>query len=175
MKTFVGYSIWNKVDMLSWLLEGIVNNFNPEETEVGFCFEGCRDDSVIAFDAMRRYWLDSRGYRVHRIISEKEVGQVGGHNLLLKQFMDTECAILLAPQDDQRVKNPISQDLEILMSKYGSKLGVVGGRYGFNGKSNHMQATCPWSPVSGAAEIINTGHYVERLYLNDGQIGRAHV
>jgi len=170
VKTFVGYTIWNKVDMIAWLLGGIVNNF-PKGTHVGFCFDNCTDDSEAAFDAMRGYWLDRRGFIVHKLAPPVTVGLVGGTNILLDIFMGTDCDICFTPQDDQRIENPVHLDLERLMAAYGPRLGGVGCRDGFY--AGYASPVCSRWSTSGlpyAPQRLETGEWAERPYYNDGPV-----
>lgn len=156
--------------MVPWLVSGIVTHFKPAATEIGFCFEGCTDGSLEAFDAIAKTSLADLGFIVHRIISAKEIGQVGGHNLLLKDFMtNSNCDVMLAPQDDQRLENSADIDLEKLLSLYGNKLGVVGGRDGFERCASHFVSN-RWASATEALALLDIGQHIEKSYLNDGPI-----
>lgn len=169
MKIFVAYTIWCKVDMISWLLEGITKNYNPQNTEIGICFDACTDGTEEAFNAMRKYWLDDRKYKTHTTRTDKEVTLVGGTNRLLKTFIEqTDCQMMLCPQDDQRLISNIEPDLQKLTTHYGPKLGGISGRDGFNEHGTNL-VCADWSAANTTNRLKN-GEWAERPYYNDGPI-----
>ena len=173
MKFTLGYSIWNKIDMLSWLLEGIINNFSPTNTEIVFHFDACTDASDVAFDSLTPYWLMQRGgfkpEQIHKLVSPTEVREVGGHNALMRWFMEHQpSAFLIVAQDDQHfTKNPCPF-LEDLAQRYGSQMGLIGGRDGYGiGYSNFTGST--WSE-STVQRRLRHGEFAELPYLNSGPV-----
>ena len=173
MKFTLGYSVWNKVDMLSWLLEGIINNFSPTNTEVVFHFDACTDGSDVAFDSLTPYWLMQRGgfkpEQIHKLVSPAEVREVGGHNALIKWFMERQQSqFLIVAQDDQHFKNTPCPFLESLAGMYGKSLGLIGGRDGYGvGYSNFTGST--WSE-STVQRRLRHGEFVQLPYMNSGPI-----
>lgn len=187
MKIFLGYHIWNKADMLCWLLEGIVENFDPATTELGFVFDHPLDGTDAAFDAMKHYWLNQRGFKFvpnrHESVetrpfkyttikTDKEVREVGGHNLLLRHFLDhTDCDLMLAPQDDIRFRRPVQAELEAVCAQYGPRLGLIGSRDGWNMRNYSDLASSAWSPSNPRpVHYLEHGQYTERLFLNSGPV-----
>ena len=172
MKFTLGYSIWNKVDMLSWLLEGIVNNFSPTNTEVVFHFDACTDGSDVAFDSLTPYWLMQRGgfkpEQIHKLVSPTEVREVGGHNALMRWFMERQGQFLIVAQDDQHFENTPCPFIEELAKTYGKCLGLIGGRDGYGiGYSDFTGSQ--WSE-SAVHRRLRHGEFAALPYMNSGPI-----
>jgi hypothetical protein len=189
MKLFVGYSIWNKVDMVVWLLDGIVRYFDPNQVELGFVFDTCEDDSVDVFHTSKDWWLVRNGFkfqvetwdRTLRAVSTGEqswlkpfetsapIREVGGHNRLLKMFLASDCDMAVIAQDDQQFARPVYADYLGLDEKYGDRLGIVGGRDGYFQFFRDM-ASSKWSE-SSSHERLAYGEFRERPFFNSGPVG----
>jgi hypothetical protein len=172
MKFTIGYTVWNKVDMVSWLLEGIINTFSPADTEVVFHFDACTDGSDAAFDSLVPYWLMRRGgfrpEQIHKIVSRAEVREVGGHNALMHWFMERQGQFLIVAQDDQQLKSPPCPFIEKLAKTYGKDLGLIGGRDGYGvGYTNFTGSQ--WSE-SAVQHRLGHGEFVALPYMNSGPI-----
>lgn len=169
MKLFVGYTVFNKVDMLIWLLDGIIQHFDPAKTEVGFFFDASEDGSLEHFECVRKCWLEDRGFRVTCMNSPEEVRELGGHNKLLKHFMEsTDCEMMIAPQDDQKFQQPFLPHLERICAHYGERLGVIGGRDGYLINFTQM-AGSKWS-ASNVHQWLDHGQIVEKPMINSGPV-----
>lgn len=167
----LAYSVWNKVDMVTWLLEGIVEHFSPENTEIAFHFDTCVDGSIEAFDCCVPYWLLTRGKwkpeHIHKVISTTETREVGGHNQLMELFMaNGRCDTLVVAQDDQRWNKSPLPDLERLAAHYGDRLGLIGGRDGYTAGYGHFTGSL-WSE-SAVQRRLQDGEWVELPYQNSG-------
>lgn len=187
MKIFLGYYIWCRSDMLAYLLDGIVENFDPDTTELGFVFDQPLDGVDEAFKHMHDFWLQYRGFKFKpcapgfvadrpfkytTFIPEREVREVGGHNILLRHFMEhTDCDVMVAPQDDIRFNRPIHAELKALVEKYGPSLGVVGSRDGYSNFGYADMASSFWSRSSPPPKLLlQHGEYAERTMMNSGPI-----
>ncbi len=170
MKHLLGYSVWNKVDMIAWLLEGLANNFSPANTEIAFHFDTCVDGSIESFDCCVQYWLLNRGWKpeqIHKLVSTTETREVGGHNKLMELFMRTSCDFLIVAQDDQRWNTgTVLADLERLAGHYGERLGLVGGRDGYTANYGNFTGS-QWSE-SAVQRRLGYGEWVELPYQNSG-------
>ena len=170
MRHMLGYTVWNKIDMLTWLLEGIVNNFDPAQTEIAFHFDACEDQSQVVFDSLVPYWLHVRGKwkleHVHKIVSETEVRELGGHNKLLDAFLASNCDFLLVAQDDQHWNASPVEHLERLAGHYGERLGLIGGRDGYTAGYGSFTGSF-WSE-SAVQRRLQPGEWVELPYQNSG-------
>lgn len=169
MRHMIGYSIWNKVDHIVWLLEGIASHFDPAQTEVAFHFDTCEDGSIEAFDTCVTYWLLNRGWKpehVHKIVSTTVTHEVGGHNRLIDRFMASNCDFLTVAQDDQHFNGSHVASLESLAARYGSRLGLVGGRDGYDWGYQRFVGSL-WSE-SAVQQRLQHGEWAERPYQNSG-------
>ncbi len=170
MKFMVGYTVWNKVDMLTWLLEGIVDCFRAAETEVAFHFDNPLDDGDLAFDSLVPYWLNIRGgwkpEQVHKVVSRTEVRELGGHNKLIDLFMASNCDMLIVAQDDQHWNQSPVLELERLAAHYGDRRGLIGGRDGYCANYGSFTGSS-WSE-STVQRRLKTGEWVELPYQNSG-------
>lgn len=171
MRHMLGYSVWNKVDMITWLLEGLVGRFDPDRTEIAFHFDTCTDGSIEAFDACVPYWLHKCGgwkpEHVHKIISTTETREVGGHNQLIKLFMErSTCDFLIVAQDDQHWNKSPIDGLEQLAETYGHRIGLIGGRDGYT--ANYGSFTGSMWSESAVQRRLQPGEWVELPYQNSG-------
>lgn len=172
MKALVGVTFWNKRDHLVWLLEGIIENFSPEDTEVAFHFDACTDESELAFDSLVPYWLLKRGgfqpEQVHKLVSNPEVREVGGHNQLIQLGLARQCEFIVVAQDDQRFNQPLRNSLLHLKKTYGDRLGVVTGRDAYGAGYSNFSGSF-WTE-SNVSRKLQHGEFLERPYLNSGPI-----
>jgi len=155
--------------MLSWLMEGLVQNFKPEECEVLFIFDNCTDDSVAAFRSLRSYWLDERGYKTTEAVSATTILEKGGHQLAIDHLKTTDCNGLLVFQDDMRLNYRIADDLAKLHAEHGEKLGLVGGRDGFDNNHNVLFGA-PHSASNMRVRRLQVGEYEKIVCVNSGPI-----
>lgn len=174
MNFVIGYSVWNRRDMLSWLLDGIYDTFTPNDTEVVFHFDACTDESDRVFPSLAKSWLVDRengwpASKIHTLISTSEVREVGGHNRILDWWMTgqpTDDSLCIIAQDDQRFTANVRPHLEALYAKYGRRLGLIGGRDGYGvGYSNFTGSM--WSE-SAVERRLSHGEFAERPYQNSG-------
>lgn len=187
MKIFVGYSIWCQQDMLSYLLEGIVDNFDPDKTELGFVFTKPENPAFDAFNCMHYFWLTERGFKFvpnqpkphdtksfkfMAIKADHDLTECGGHNVLLRYFMEqTDCDVMLAPQDDTRFLQPVHQELETVLKRYGDKIGLIGSRDGFSTLGFRDAASSFWSNSNPPPKIyLKHGECAERTLFNSGPV-----
>ena len=172
MRHVVAYSVWNKTDMISWLLDGIVRNFDPKDTEVVFHFDVCSDDSIVAFKSMTDFWLTLKGFKFTLLIADQngpEIREVGGHNAILKQCIaNTDAQFITIAQDDQHFDLPITSYVEDLAKRYGEKLGMIGGRDGYDWGYGRFTGSS-WSE-SALEERLAHGEWRERPCLNTGPL-----
>jgi hypothetical protein len=172
MRFMVGYSVWEKQDMIGWLLEGIVKSFDPAKTDIVFHFDACADASEANYDAMAGHYLWRYGkwlpQQTQKISSSVEVREVGGHNRLIQHFMNSNCDMLIVAQDDQRFLKDVCPHLEALHARYGDRLGIVGGRDAYYANYGGFVGS-RWSE-SLVNERVDHGQFVERPYMNSGPV-----
>jgi len=168
MRVMVGLSIWNKVDMISWMLDGVIKNFPNDRTHVHAVFDNPTDGTDAAFQACAPWWLSAHGFSYSHETTDKQVFEVGGHDRLIQKFLQSDCDFLVIPQDDQKFNQSIFPALEMLFSKYGEKLGIIGGRDGFF-KNYVGMVSSPFSESTKNTKLP-FGQFEERPYFNSGPI-----
>lgn len=172
MVRFVGaYPIWNKVDMIWWLLDGIRQHHKPEEAEWWFLFDDCRDGSREHFDAIAPVVL--KGFTYEAWDSPHELREMGCHNAFLDRFSATTAEALVVFQDDQRIDGPgLFGDLDRLSDHYDGQLGYIGGRDGYDhGYANFISS--PWVRSDFATDVsprVIVGEWAERISVNPGPL-----
>lgn len=170
MNYVIGYSVWNKRDMLSWLLDGIHDVFTPDNTTVVFHFDACSDNSDRVFDSLADFWLVRRGWpkeKIHKLVSDVEVRELGGHNNVIDWFMTNQPQdFLIMAQDDQRLTADPRPHLERLAAQYGNRLGLIGGRDGYG--MNYSNFTGSMWSESQVQRRVRHGEFVPLPYQNSG-------
>jgi len=166
-KYMIGYGVWNKQDMVAWMIDGVAE-WVPTASQVRFAFDHCTDDSEMMFDMCAGCLLGSS-----KVIT-KDTGphvkdEIGIHNALLRYFIEeTDCDVLVIPQDDQRFSGPVVPRLEPMLHQLGSKVGVVGARFGYEfGLKSGIASQ--WSASVDRANLP-VGGWAECTYLNTGPI-----
>lgn len=169
-KYMVGYGIWNKQDMIGWLLDGISENV-PEVAHVAFVFDHCWDKSRENFNRMYNQFL--LGVPMSDLgNSERSLHEVGVHLTLMRHFMSkTNCDVLIMPQDDERISRPVLPLLEKVLNKYGDRIGIIGGRSGYDIASS-TNISARWVKATGNEKknYLSPGGFTERPYVNTGPI-----
>jgi len=169
MKVCVGVSVFNKQDMIRWILEGIRDSFDCESTKVVFHFEACCDKSVDNFCALKDSILGNFKTPVDHIVSPNHVLEQGAHRLLINQFMASNCDILIIPHDDNKfMGRRLVSDIQDLLDAKGIKnVGWIGGRDGY-GYNYDKIISSPFSASNIARDKVSIGEYQPRLMLNTG-------
>lgn len=172
MRHVIAYSVWNKVDMIAWLLDGIVRNFSPIDTEVVFHFDVCEDDSVAAFDAMTEFWLTKRRFKWTKLVADPakpQTREVGGHNAILRHCMaNSDAHFFIIAQDDQHFNQPITAILDVLHNTHGDRLGMITGRDGYDWGYGRFAGSF-WSE-SALHERLPHGEWRQRPCMNTGPL-----
>jgi hypothetical protein len=163
----IGYVIWNKPDMIGWLLEGIVKNVPSDRAWLWFQFDRCDDDTVEVFQRLAPQML--AGYRWEHWASDVELRELGGHNKLLERFLASDRDVLTVYQDDQRITGPILPDIDAVLHRYGERLGMIGGKDGFE-KNEQDRACTHWSECIWGGRVLQRGETAERTCFNSGPI-----
>jgi len=168
----VGYGIWNKQDMIGWLLEG-VGTYTPEATHVRFVFDSCVDDSEKNFDMLSSQIIKNVARTSHMVVSKEKLATVtheyGLHNAILRHFMqETDCDVLIIPQDDQRICGPMILRMEGLLDSYRDRIGLIGGRDGYERGLVGIVGSM-WSESTLTARL-QPGIWREATFLNSGPL-----
>lgn len=169
MKALIGYGVFQKPDMYQWMISGVEENF-PPETEIRFFLEAMRREDLDALENCgvepeRKDWtVYLAGHSLANILEH------GVHRILIQQFMESDCDVLIIPHDDNRFERPLIPDLERLWEKYGTTLGWVSGRDGY-GIGYGGMVRSPFSQSTGAkAEVLPIGEHREVLMMNTGPV-----
>ncbi len=180
MKLFLAYPLFGKADMLSWLMEGIVGNFSPTDTQLGFFFDTDYDRVDAAFEHMRDFWLHCMGkpecnlrtmpFKYEAWKTDRQVREVGGHNEILRRFLASDCDLCLIPQDDIRFLAPIKHHLENLIQQVGPTLGLIGGREGYEAGPANIAGSLWADSNPGPSTWLRHGEYAFRPMMNSGPV-----
>ncbi len=180
MKLYLGYPIFGKPDMLSWLMEGIIESFSPPDTELGFFFDTDHGGIDQAFEHMRAFWLHYMGkpelnastmpFKYEAWKTMTEVREVGGHNEILRRFLASDCDLCLIPQDDIRFLAPIKHHLEHLMKTVGPSLGMIGGREGYEEGFTNIAGSLWADSNPGPSLWLKHGEFAYRSMFNSGPV-----
>ncbi len=171
VKYTIAYSIWNKADMLAWILDGIARHVEPKRCDTLFYFDACTDGSESAYGLMYQFFLLKRGFKTDNFSGNNEIYEVGSHLRLIERFMQSDSDVLIVLQDDQRLEWPILDSLDVLFKEHPIEMvGVIGGNAGFNEDYSDIVASA--FSVTDIKNVgrLKTGQIAERLYLNSGPI-----
>lgn len=165
----VGYVIHQKENLILSLLEGLKTSFGKED-EFIFLFDNCTDKSLdILMDNKN---LIPGDYKV--ITSDEDLFEIVANNkILMKAAKET----IILFQDDIICKDPnIKQKIRVIQDKYGDRLGLMGGRSGFEIKGttfpeNIVDRVSNWEHLPNQYGLkLKEGEYRERTFLNRGPI-----
>ncbi len=160
----IGYGVWNKRDMVEWLLSGVAEHAQAA-ADVVFLFDGCTDDSAKVFDDAAQ---DALAGRITKMVNKIETQEIGCHFQLMRYFIDfTDCDVLVLPQDDQRFVGPILSSVDAVIDRYGDRTGVIGGRDGYEPGLQNMISS-EWSESVIAKRRLAPGEFVARPLVNPG-------
>lgn len=166
----VGYTIFNKVDLIPQIVWGVKNCFN-EQDEAIFLFDNCTDSSLEKFSELKK----GIKCQVKVITPKEELFEIKANNLILRE---AENNLILLFQDDI-----ICQDLRIrdkiynLVKTYGSSLGLAGGRSGFEltgepsflYEAKHRVSNWEHKKDQYGKRLLD-GKFLERTMLNRGPL-----
>lgn len=171
MKFLVAYPVWNKADMIEWMLTGIAENLDPKRTEVVFYFDACVDESRNNFTRLCPKILNAKGFKVHYFYGDNEIYECGCHNKLIDYFMqETDADCLIIPQDDNRFQGKtLLDDLERLLNHCGNSIGYIGGRDAYDARYQNFISS-PFSASDNAKAKLPIGEWTFRLSVNPGPL-----
>jgi hypothetical protein len=166
MKPFIGIGVFDKPDMLQWILEGVRDSF-PGEKTVWFYFEDQKEYMVESLQEA----MQATGFQPHECVWAGQIGHIyeqGIHRFFLEHFMESDCDVLVIPHDDNKFTRFLMPDLLGLWNTYGKRLGWVGGRDGYDFGYSGMVCS-PFSlSDSTTKERIPVGEWREVRMLNTG-------
>lgn len=152
---------------MRWLIEGIIENIDPARCDLIFFFSNCEDDSKKNFEENKHLLSQFKLEVIEQ--NGKDLWELDNHNVIMKMFMDRpEYACLICPQDDNRINGKtLLDDLEKLFSVYGTTLGLVGGRDGYDFGYNNM-AGSKHSRSTLKEKDLENGEWMECKSVNGG-------
>lgn len=167
MKYLLAYVIWNKVNMLDWIADGIVESFNPDEADLHFILDNSTDGSLEKIKEL----TDSKLQAFTSIYTGylKETYKFTCQNQAMKWCVALNYRAVICPQDDQKIidKNLI-KNIDNLFNIYGEKLGVIGLRDGFEFGYNDMISSGWSESIISKLPRLKNGEHAERTIVNDG-------
>lgn len=166
-KHLLGYVIWNKVKMLDWIADGILESFTSDQVDIIFVLDNPIDGTDEKLLEIINNKLKFYSCLIH--IFKEETYKFPCQNWMMKYCIDNNYKSLIAPQDDQKIidKNLIS-NIDNLYQAYKEKLGVIGLRDGFFFGYREMISS-EWSESDySKAPRLQNGQFIERPLLNDG-------
>lgn len=186
MKVMISYGVYSKPDMVDWMFSGVTEHF-PKDTHVAVFIEkwdGPTEQAVeFGMDRHFMQWPNAvyMGFSVDHLL------EIGIHQMLIDNFMKSDCDVLIIPHDDNRFERALIPDLEKLWDLYGVSLGWISGRDGY-GFSYEGMVCSPFSQSIGAPKkqlpigdhaavrMMNTGpvvyfrHVIEKVGKPDAEL-----
>jgi len=162
----IGYTIYNRQDLIKPILEGITNSF-PESTEVIMHFDACTDQSIQQFQK-HKHILGDREVIVLK--TKRDLFELKSNNLLIQTFTRNILAIF---QSDMVCSDPsICDRATEIIEHLGSSLGLLGARDGFelDGEKRISFVKNKWSPSTTEGHILREDEYIRRSFVNRGPI-----
>lgn len=166
----MGLTLWNKNALIPKLVFALKDSFT-EEDEFLFLFDNCTDKSLQTFMGIKSY-LPSEP-RI--FVTKEDLFETKANNKLLKEASGD---IIILFQDDIvcHDKN-IREKVRRLINGYGNKLGLVGGRSGFELSGFKKFPEKPMRRVSNWEHLpkqyrkrLGEGGFEERTFLNRGPL-----
>jgi len=163
-KYMIGYTIWNRQDQIGWALDGIVEHC-PTVSNVQFIFDACEDESEKMFDLMAPQLLRAIPFTKQ---TANDVGEAGTHDMLMRQFMETDCDVLIIMQHDQRFASPAFSKLDEVLDVYGDTIGLIGCRIGYEVNWSDRVGS-RWG-LGKTGVMLEEGRWAEKSYVNTGPV-----
>lgn len=169
MKHLLAYVIWNKVNMLEWLIDGIVDSFNPNDVDLLFVLDNPIDGTDTKLIELMGSKLNKFNVRLRTF--NEETYKFPCQNMAMNVALAFGYKSVICPQDDQKItdKNLIA-NINKAFGLYGEKLGCIGFRDGFDyGYQNMISSEWSESTLS-TRQRLNNGETKEVTLINDGGI-----
>ena len=170
MRFTVGYTIFNKVQLIPKIIWGIKDAFN-EEDEIIFLFDNCTDGSLDAFQQLKGYLP----VKPKIIITTQDLYEIKANNKILREA--TNDVIVLFQDDIVNHDKELKSKIQRLIETYGNSLGLLGGRSGYEltGDPNLPEKSygraSNWEHLEKQyGERLPEGGSKERTILNRGPV-----
>ncbi len=167
MKHLLGYVIWNKVKMLDWIADGILESFTPDQVDLLFVLDNPIDGTELKIFEIIQGKL--KNYHCTVNVFREETYKFPCQNWMMQYTIDNNYKSLIAPQDDQKIIDPkLIENIDKVFESYGEQLGVIGLRDGFYyGYQDMISSEWSESTLSTIPRLKN-GEYCTSPLLNDG-------
>jgi hypothetical protein len=167
MKHLLGYVIWNKVKMLEWIADGILESFTPNQVDLLFVL----DNPIDGTDKKLLELVNGKlkDFNFHIKIFNEETFKFPCQNWMMNYALLNKYKSLIAPQDDQKITDKsLIRNIDNLLSQYGENIGVIGLRDGFHFGYADMVSS-EWSESDYSKKPrLKIGEYNAKPLLNDG-------
>jgi len=161
-KYLITFSIWNKEDMITTLMDAIEEH-TPDDTLVHFMFDDPQDKSVDNFKAHAK---KSEREWAHTVFND-EVQEIYTHRHAMTLGAELGCRAVICYQDDMRLTGPIIEHVEAMLDHYGDTIGIAGGRDGYDG-GYHNMISSRWSESVNIVRWLTNGEHAPSRFLNPG-------
>lgn len=164
MRFSVAYTIYNKVDLIPLIIEGM--KYLDSEIEILVFFDNCTDGSVEVFLAK------SKALRNLRVFSNDGYDwfETRANNYLLRQSTGDVCVLF---QDDMIIKDDgFLMTIQEIMDRI-TNVGVIGFKDGYSMEEvNKFKnfVSSPWSESRNVDRRLREGEYLEKPYVNRGPL-----
>lgn len=169
MKHLLAYVIWNKVNMVEWLIDGIVDSFNPFSVDILFVLDNPIDGTEKKILELCESKL--KGFHVFVKIFRVETYKFPCQNWAMEYAGVNGYISVICPQDDQRITDKyLLKNIDKAFDVYGDLLGCIGFRDGFDyGYQNMISSEWSESTLTAEPRLLN-GETKEVTLINDGGI-----
>jgi GT2 family glycosyltransferase len=165
----VGCSFWNKEPFILKHVYGLREALS-EEDEVIFLFDNCTDESLKTFNGLKHLLPNPR-----ILITNNDLYEVKANNYLLKAA--SRDTIILFQDDILNHDKDLKKKIFQVVNKYGNKLGLMGGRSGYEltGDPTFPEhsyfRTSNWEHLPKQYDKrLKEGEFVEKTILNRGPL-----
>lgn len=168
MKHLLGYVIWNKAEQIEWLIDGILESFDPKQVDLAFVFDNPTDGSFGKFTELLPK------LSAYNVVFVKVTGvdtyKFPCQNYLLEFAIEKrKYKTLICPQDDQKITDPyMIHNIENILDR-DRHVGVIGLRDGFEFGYGNMVSSS-WSESEYDQPRLNNGAWNQVKLINDGPI-----
>lgn len=162
--------MWHSEDLLPKIIFGLRETLN-EKDELILLLDNCPDNTALSLDKFKRYFPCPTKI----IISPQDLYEVKANNRILREATND---VVVLFQDDIVNHDPkLKEKILKVVDEYGDKLGLVGGRSGFELTGTPNFPERPYYKVSNwehlpkqVGEKLPEGGFKERTILNRGPI-----
>ncbi len=177
-KHLLGLVIWNKVNLLDWIADGIAESFKPEQVDLYFVLDHSTDGTrEKLFELVKTKLKHFNTLGFFDFMMHDTYKFPCQNNAMMQAIKDgNEYQTLICPQDDQKITDPnLIANIEALLACpcHGGNpenVGIIGLRDGFTDLSYSDMVSSEWSESTLGKERLGNGAFVAKRLINDGGI-----